>query len=415
MLNAGRKSTRARLALAFALVAALVTSAAVLSSTAAGRGNVPTAHAASYPANCSDGSYPPNRDPNAPLFVSGKQGSPLSGIRFSVDGPYYSFAGQQIMADLGLGNGYAYRNTSWADFLTQFGARIRGDATMSQLLKIANEGQTERFSGSTGEDLFTGVRGVFCRTQNQGGGIPQILVYRLKHTACGHYSDSSSEEAAYKRWMDQFASGVGRFPVVVYYEFDALLTVGCLSHHGLDVRISELKYGIGKLASLPHAVAYVDAGAADGGPGLRTLARLLKAIGASRINGFFLNGTHYDWTSNEVAYGQKLSRLMHGMHFVVSTAVNGQGPLVPRNRVRNGNEYTCNPPGRGLGHRPTGDTGIPGVDGYVWIGRPGLSGGNGRNCFGVKTPIGRFDQGYAVSLARRANERFGPHSPSEPY
>jgi endoglucanase len=409
------RSTRAQLALAAALLAALTASAIALSGSASGSPG-PIAHAAAYPSNCSDQGISPTRDATRPLINYGSSQSPLAGVRFSVDGPYYSPAGQQLMADLGLGSGYAYRNTSWNEFMRQFGSRIQGDTTMRLLLKIASQGTTERITQATGEGLFVGVRGIFCRTENQDpGGIPQILVYGLNHSKCGGYSDSSADQSRYHSFVDQIAQGIGRYPVVVYYEFDALLTVGCLSHHGLSVRLSELKYGISKLSALPHTVVYVDAGAADGGPGISRLASYLKSIGVSRIAGFFLNGTHFDWTQNEVSYGQKLSRKLHGAHFVVSTAVNGRGPKVPRDRVHQGSEYTCNPPGRGLGIPPTGSTGIAGVDGFVWIGRPGMSGGNGPKCFGSRTPIGRFDQGYAVGLAQRANEQYGPHTPSRPY
>ena len=64
-----------------------------------------------------------------------------------------------------------------------------------------------------------------------------------------------------------------------------------------------------------------------------------------------------------------------GKHFVVNTAMNGRGPLVPNDRVQNGNEDLCNPPERGLGPMPTFDTGFPSVDAFAWIAYPGRSSG----------------------------------------
>ena len=57
---------------------------------------------------------------------------------------------------------------------------------------------------------------------------------------------------------------------------------------------------------------------------------------------------------------------------------NGRGPLVPRSRTHDGNEVLCNPPGRGLGPKPTFDTGYRNVDAFAWIGNPGKSGGSCR-------------------------------------
>ncbi len=79
------------------------------------------------------------------------------------------------------------------------------------------------------------------------------------------------------------------------------------------------------------------------------MATWLRASGVAQAQGFFLNSTHFDWTSTEIHYGQQISRLLGGAHFVVNTGENGKGPLVPQHRVGHGNEVLCNPPGRGLG------------------------------------------------------------------
>ena len=47
------------------------------------------------------------------------------------------------------------------------------------------------------------------------------------------------------------------------------------------------------------------------------------------IQGFFLNATHFDWTSHEIAYGEQISRLTGGKHFVVNTARTAGVPLFP--------------------------------------------------------------------------------------
>ena len=138
---------------------------------------------------------------------------------------------------------------------------------------------------------------------------------------------------------------------------DSIITMPCLSPHGQAVREHELRDAINILtADCPHLVIYLDAGAADA-LSARDAAKYLRASGVAKIQGFFLNSTHFDWTSHEIRYGDQISRLTGGKHFVVNTGENGQGPLRPRDIVHAGLEVLCNPPGRGLGPLPTANTG----------------------------------------------------------
>jgi endoglucanase len=62
-------------------------------------------------------------------------------------------------------------------------------------------------------------------------------------------------------------------------------------------------------------------------------------------------------------------------HFVVDTSRNGQGPWTPPAGVYPDPQDWCNPPGRGLGVRPTADTGNALIDAYLWVKVPGESDG----------------------------------------
>jgi len=284
------------------------------------------------------------------------------------------------------------------------------------LRKLADQPENKRFSrftaGGSPHGVQSNVRKFLCRVHaDEPGTIPTASIYRIHHDRCGHAADSRREQRAYRGWINGLVRGIGRQPMVLFYEFDALISTPCLSRNGLNARIGELRYGVKKLAALPHTVVYIDAGAADALSYRRT-AQLLNRIGIGSIQGFFLNSTHYDWTSNEVAYGRKVSRLVHGKHFVVSTSVNGRGPLRPRSRVRSGNEVLCNPPGRGLGIRPTTDTQQSLADGFLWIGDAGLSGGK---CHRGDVGNGRFFLKYALGLVSRASEQYGPHTRRNPY
>ena len=62
-------------------------------------------------------------------------------------------------------------------------------------------------------------------------------------------------------------------------------------------------------------------------------------------------------------------------HFVIDTSRNGQGPWVPPAGLYPDPQDWCNPPDRGLGVRPTADTGISLLDAYLWVKIPGESDG----------------------------------------
>jgi endoglucanase len=245
---------------------------------------------------------------------------------------------------------------------------------------------------------------------HQPGTTVQLSTYNLVHGHCtGSWSDPPSSVRRYRRWINGFANGIGNFHVILYLEMDALITTGCLSRHGVYVRThDELRWAIDRLERDPHLAVYVDGGAADAARWQREV-KLLRAAGVHHAQGFFLNSTHFDWTTKEVRYGQRISRALGGVHFVVNTGTNGRGPLKPAHPGREGNEVLCNPPGRGLGPLST-HTGYRWADAFLWFGlAPGESGGT---CRPGAPPIPDFWPAYAVMLAR--NRVGGVTGPREP-
>ena len=261
----------------------------------------------------------------------------------------------------------------------------------------------EHFGTFSGPDIGIAVAHYLDRAAVQEPGtVPMLATYRLVYGHCGHWSDPASEQQAYHDFISRFAAGVGGHRAVLFLEMDSLITVGCLSHQGVAVRMHELDDAINVLtANCPHLVVYLDAGAADAVPAPQ-IAKLLRRAGVAKIQGFFLNSTHFDWTTKEISYGEQISRLTGGKHFVVNTAENGRGPLVPRNRVKNGNEVLCNPLNRGLGPVPTANTGFRNVDAFAWIANPGKSGGQ---CRAGAPKTGNFWLALALELVRNANYR----------
>ena len=266
-----------------------------------------------------------NANPLA-LPTAPADGNVLEGVPFYVAGTD-SAAGQ---AAAQLRNS----NPTWADALSV----------------IANAPGSRRFYMWNEPDPAPLVAGYLEGTQvAQPGTTVQLTTYSLVHGHCtGSWSDSPGDVARFQNWINGLAQGIGNFHVALFFEIDSTITNGCLSAQGSYVRMhDELAWAVNRLEQDPHLALYLDGGAADA-LSVAEEARLLNQAGVHQAQGFFVNATHFDWTSRELYYAQQISKLLGGVHFVVNTGTSGQGPLVPANKVHDGNEVLCNPAGRGL-------------------------------------------------------------------
>ncbi len=328
------------------------------------------------------------RDPLNPLDVPGPYyGNLIAGTKFYID------------PDTGAAKAmrhYAHSRPAWSALL--------GD--------LANEPGAHRFyMWNMGGHVRGRVAHFLQNSQlKQPGTTVMLSTYSLIHDHCG-YTATPAMEARYERFIQQVAAGVGNFHVVFFLELDSLIAAPCLNRRQLAIRDAELKYAISVLEADPHVLVYLDGGAADAVP-VRHMARLLRGAGVKQAQGFFLNSTHFDWTTTEVHYGQRISRMLGGVHFIVNTGSNGRGPLRPKVRFGHGNEVLCNPPGRGLGPLSIANdvaqqTSYAGLDGLLWFSNPGGSGGQ---CRPGAPPTGVFWPARAVMLARNwVDHVSGPH------
>jgi endoglucanase len=266
---------------------------------------------------------------------------------------------------------------------------------------IADQPGVGRFGSFSYPNAKIAVARYLAKAQVQEPGtIPMLTTYRVADGHCGDWSDTPADVQSYENFITGFAQGIGSYRAVLFLEQDSLITAGCLSRQGLAVRMDELNFAIDTLkADCAHLVIYLDAGAADAASAT-SMASLLERAGVAKIQGFFLDATHFDWTAKEIRYGDQISQLTGGKHFVVNTGESGQGPLVPNDRVKNGNEVLCNPPGRGLGPKPTTDTGFSNVDAFVWMDNPGGSSGA---CVPGAPKAGVYWPAYALMLVKNAN------------
>jgi endoglucanase len=239
--------------------------------------------------------------------------------------------------------------------------------------KIAREPKAVWVGRFTSPNFHVKVRRIFDNAHAQGA-VPILTVLRAQSTGCSATYDGGgpAEDSRTRAWYDDLARAIGGDRVVIAFEPDSLGTIDCHARSRRAARYRLLRYGIDALSRNPNATIYIEAGASDW-EGASRMAKKLRKVGIAKVRGFMLNATHYDWTSANVAYGLKLSKLVGGKHFVINTAENGRGPI--HKRLPNGRRLTvwCNPPNRGLGPAPTTNTSNPRADAYLWINRPGYA------------------------------------------
>jgi endoglucanase len=207
-------------------------------------------------------------------------------------------------------------------------------------------------------------------------------------------------------------------------------------------RIAELSYAVSALEQDPGASVYLD-GTHSAWQSVGTITQRLLEAGVQQAQGFFLNVSNYQpdneladygtWISDCIAmvtdpsnafynnpsacasqyypatqsdfstwglttawYAQNMGNAVAATHFVVDTSRNGNGPnnmqgygSAPYSQpagvisaLASGN--WCNPPGSGLGIRPTANTGVPLLDAYLWVKVPGESDGQCDAAGGVR-------------------------------
>jgi endoglucanase len=262
----------------------------------------------------------------------------------------------------------------------------------AQIDKIASQPSAYFFSEWTVDEPGGTVGQVRDRVSQitTAGALPVLGMYAIPYRDCGKYSRGGFTTGdQYRDWVRDFAEGIGDRKAVVVLEPDALAGDYCLSEAQRQERYALMKYAVEVLKARPHVWVYIDAG----NPGWRTpeeMAARLKEVGIEEADGFSLNISNFTYTFDNVSYGSRLSYLVGGKHFIIDTSRNGLGPAPDGS--------WCNPPGRALGPKPTGNTGFPLVDAFYWLKAPGHSDGE---CRGFPS-AGTWVPDYALGLARRA-------------
>ena len=253
--------------------------------------------------------------------------------------------------------------------------------------KIAGAPQAYWFGGWN-SDVEADVRAAVSNAASSSA-MPVLVAYNIPQRDCGSYSAGGASSAdGYRDWMRAFTRGIGSRQALVILEPDALAGMDCLNSTDRQTRLDLLSFAVTTLRDA-GAMVYIDAGHSRWHP-VETMAPRLEAAGIAQATGFSLNVSNFHTTAEQVTYGNALSALVGGKHYVIDTSRNGLGSA--------GDAEWCNPEGRALGERPNSNTGHALVDAYLWVKRPGESDGacNGNPAAGTWMPE------YALGLAKRA-------------
>lgn len=222
---------------------------------------------------------------------------------------------------------------------------------------------------------------------------PVLTLFSIPYRDCGNASAGGLGSAArYRAWIKEVARGIGDRPAVVVLEPDAVPLTECLGAALQQERQEMLTDAINRLSASTKTAVYLDGGH-SGWLSPTELAARLEAAGVSKARGFSLNVSNFQTTSDQTDYGEAVSKLLGGAHYVVDTSRNGAGPAAYDSMS------WCNPAGRAIGVQPTTTTAGAHADAYLWMKRPGESDGD---CARSEPAAGQWFNDYAVDLVRRA-------------
>lgn len=346
------------------------------------------------------------------------------------------------------------QTTLWTDpqsSTKQAAVTLKG-AAKQDALTLSRYPSATWFTGSSPEQVEHEVAQVVARADDR---VPVLVAYNIPFRDCAQFSaGGATSMAEYTAWIDAFAAGIGDAEAVVIVEPDGLGIIPWYTNinnelewcqpaeadpaTAADERFAMLNHAVDALKANPSTVVYLD-GTHSGWLGVGDAADRLDQAGVERADGFYLNASNYQYTTNQVFYGTWISQCLaqgdyancanqywnggplpsmiaqlsgewtgvalssYGewsedatdpalnvsgysyrfwgeptTHFVVDTSRNGLGPwdwaAAGYSDAGSAQDW-CNPPDRGLGLKPTTDTGNELVDAYLWIKVPGESDG----------------------------------------
>ena len=204
----------------------------------------------------------------------------------------------------------------------QAAAKLRGPARpgspKADAQLLARFPSATWFTGGTPRQVHNDVATV-VRGAQKAHAVPVLVAYNTSNRDCGQYSAGGAQTTAeYEAWIDGLAAGIGDAPAAVILEPDGL---GLIPNYvskidgssnctiaGVDPaqRFTQLGYAIDRLKKGRHTAVYLDA-THTGWQNVGESAQRLLLAGVQRADGFFLNVSNYQFTTNLVDYGTWVS------------------------------------------------------------------------------------------------------------
>lgn len=278
-------------------------------------------------------------------------------------------------------------------YVDPISAAVRAAKSSPELAAIANTPAAYWLDEAFPAGRATSTVARIAGAAQAAGSMPVFALYAIPHRDCGSFAAGGFATAAgYKQWIDAVAAGLGSMPAAFILEPDALDMADCLPADQRQERFGLMRYAVDTLTANPAAVVYIDGGHSRWLPA-EEIANRLNQVGISKARGFSLNTSNFYTTAEEIGYGEAVSALTGGSHYVIDTGRNGAGPA-PESPLN-----WCNPSGRALGAAPTTNTAGAHADAYLWVKRPGESDGS---CNRGEPFAGSFVNSYAIELVRNA-------------
>jgi endoglucanase len=158
--------------------------------------------------------------------------------------------------------------------------------------------------------------------------VPVLVAYNIPFRDCAQFSAGGATTVEeYMAWIDAFAAGIGGKEAVVILEPDGLGIIPYYDPYGsadgsnapewcqppeadpasaAADRFTMLNYAVDALKSKPNTLVYLD-GTHSAWLGAGDAAHRLVQAGVERADGFFLNVSNYQFTTNLVQYGTWIS------------------------------------------------------------------------------------------------------------
>ena len=157
--------------------------------------------------------------------------------------------------------------------------------------------------------------------------IPVLVAYNVPFRDCAQFSAGGATTVAeYEAWIEGFAAGIGDATAIVILEPDGLGIIPWYDPYGdadgtalewcqpaeadpasaASDRFAMLNHAVDVLSALPGVTTYLD-GTHSAWLGAGDIAHRLVQAGVDDADGFFLNVSNYQFTSNSVQYGAWIS------------------------------------------------------------------------------------------------------------